>query len=142
MIAIPERVCWIANEWYWRIQERASVLTLEATLRDFVRPMLRLLGPEHAASVDVDGDALAVTIAEQPARIALTAHANDRVILNHVIGDLNRLLASARVDLAFALLVPRRYELCGALLEPRELDALFGDPALLVPSSRRSWNAL
>jgi len=32
----PERTYWIANEWYWRITENTTTLTLEDALRDFV----------------------------------------------------------------------------------------------------------
>lgn len=134
----PARSFWIANEWYWRITEGATTLTAEAALRDFARPLLRLLGRE--TDVALEGDKLIVTLGEQHTTIALAKQVSDRVAINHLVSDLNRALAAAAVERAFAIAVPRRYELCGVVLELAELDRLYGDPQLLVPSTRRSWN--
>ena len=41
-----------------------------------------------------------------------------------------------------ALVVPRRYELRGAVLDESELAALSGKPELLMPSSRPSWKQM
>ena len=48
----------------------------------------------------------------------------------------------AKLGQAFALVVPRRYELRGALLTDEELGRLAGDPILLIPSSRPSWRSI
>lgn len=135
----PARAFWIENEWYWRITEGAATLTAETAARDFVRPLLRLLGRE--TEVAIEPPALVITLAEQRTPIALAKQVNDRVAINHLISDLNRVLAGVDVERAFAIVVPRRYELCGVLLELAELDRLYGDPQLLVPSTRRSWTA-
>jgi hypothetical protein len=136
----PARTSWIANEWYWRITENAATLTVELAARDFVRPLVRLLG----VPVDVigEGASLVVTLEERSTRIVLAASAIDRVAINHLISDLDRWLATEQPGLAFAIVVPRRYELCGVLITTDQLDRLYGDPQLLVPSSRTSWKAL
>ena len=137
----PARTVWIANDWYWRIAENAATLTPEAATCDFARPLLRLLDRDFELEVEPSG--LVVTLAEQRTSIALAPNASDRIALNHLVSDLNRVLATAGVELAFAIVVPRRYELCGTVLGLAELDHLFGDPQLLVPTTRRSrtWSA-
>jgi hypothetical protein len=135
----PARTFWIANEWYWRITENTTTLTLEEAMRDFVRPLMRLL--DRGVEVACDGAELVVRFATHHARVAVTCDVSDRVAINHLIMDLNRMLADAQLARAFAIVVPRRYELCGVLLESDELERLWGDPALLVPSSRPSWYA-
>jgi hypothetical protein len=136
----PARTLWIANEWYWRITENAATLTVDLAARDFVRPLVRLLG--IPVDVTVEGTSLVVTLEERCTRIGLAANATDRVAINHLISDLDRWLATEQPGLAFALVVPRRYELCGVLLTTDQLDRLYGDPQLLVPSSRTSWKVL
>jgi len=132
----PARTFWIANDWYWRIAENAASLTAETAACDFARPLLRLL--DRVFELAVESPGLVVTLAEQHTPIALASNVSDRVALDHLISDLNRILASADLELAFAIVVPRRYELCGTLLDVAELDRLYGDPRLLVPTTRRS----
>jgi hypothetical protein len=134
----PARTVWIANEWYWRITENTGTLTLEEALRDFVRPLMRLV--DRHVEVAIEGAELAIRFAEHHGRIAIAPHVTDRVAVSHLIADLDRFLASTQLARAFALVVPRRYELCAVLLDNTELDRLWGDPRLLVPSSRASWN--
>jgi hypothetical protein len=136
----PARTLWIANEWYWRITENATTLTIDLAARDFVRPLVRLLGV--SVDVAVEDAALVVTLEERCTRIVLAADTTDRVAIDHLISDLDRWLATEQPGLAFAIVVPRRYELCGVLLASEELDRLYGDPRLLVPSSRTSWKTL
>src|SRR3954471_21607408 len=98
----------IENEWYWRINESAKSLTVESALRDFVAPMLRMLKQGEARPIDggfelVFGDTIVA--------ITLTQHATDKIALNHLVGDINRAFATAKLGKAFALVVPRRYEL-------------------------------
>ncbi len=128
----------IENEWYWRINENATSLTLDAAVRDFVAPLLRLLNTGEVRVVD---GAFELVLGEQISRIELST-ASDRVAINHLVGDLNRVLATAKLGVAFALVVPRRYELRGAVVTEVELGSLAGDPVLLVPSSRPSWSAI
>lgn len=129
----------IENEWYWRINENATSLTIEAAVRDFVMPLLRLLKSGDARATS-DGFELVLGATVTP--IVLTTRATDRVAINHLVGDLNRAFSLAKLGQAFALVVPRRYELRGALLTEDELGRLAGDPALLIPSSRPSWRSI
>jgi len=135
----PARTVWIANEWYWRITENTGTLTLEEAMRDFVRPLMRLV--DRHVEVAIAGEVIEIRFAAHAGRVALAPNVTDRVAVSHLIADLDRFLASAQLTSAFALVVPRRYELCGVLLDKAELDRLWGDPRLLVPSSRPSWNA-
>lgn len=132
----------IENEWYWRINENATSLTLEAALRDFIAPLLRLLAPHVAAETRPIEGGFELVLGAQVTPIALAAHASDRPAINQLVGDVNRALVLADLGHAFALVVPRRYELRGALLTDAELTALAGDAMLLVPSSRPSWKAI
>jgi hypothetical protein len=132
----PAHTVSIANDWYWQIAENGASLTAEAAANDFARPLLRLL--DRAFDVAVEELSLVVTLAERRTTIALAANVNDRVALAHLIADLNRILTSAELGLAFAIMVPRRYELCGTLMPLAELERLSGDPRLLAPVSRRT----
>ena len=134
----------IENEWYWRITENATSLTATAAVRDFVQPLARLAkGRFELEPLAVDGDdrGLALRIAESTTRIRLGT-GGDRAVVNDFIGDVNRALAIADVGWALALIVPRRYELRGALFTQDELAALLGDPLLLVPTTRASWRSI
>ena len=135
----PERTYWIANEWYWRITENTTTLAVDDALRDFAKPLVALA--DRAAAVIADGAELVVSLGDQVTRIAVATDVTARVAVNHLISDLNRMLAAAKRAQAYAIAIPKRYELCGVLLSDAELDRLWGDPVLLVPSSRRSWNA-
>lgn len=139
MVVDLSRTWVIENEWYWRINEGAQSLTVETALRDFVQPLLKLLKQGEARAVD-GGFELAV--GDYQTTIALTQTANDKIALNHLVGDLNRALSLAKVSQAFALVVPRRYELRGAVLDESELASLSGKPELLMPSSRPSWKQM
>jgi len=134
----PERTYWIANEWYWRITENTTTLTLEDALRDFAKPLVALA--DRTAQVRAEGNAIVIDFADQTTRIDVATHLSARVAISHLISDLNRMLAGAMREQSYALVIPRRYELCGVLLEPAELDPLWGDPVLFVPSSRGSGN--
>jgi hypothetical protein len=126
----------IENEWYWRINESATSLTVESALRDFIAPLLRTLKSGEARPTDAGFE---LVFGDSVTAIALTQHATDKIALNHLVGDINRALSSARLGVAFALVVPKRYELRGAVLADSELAALSGDPMLIIPSSRASW---
>ena len=129
----------IENEWYWRINENATSLTIDMAVRDFVMPLLRLVKSGDARAT---ADGFELVLGELVSPIALTTHATDRVAINHLVGDLNRAFSLAKLGQAFALVVPRRYELRGALLTDEELGHLAGDPILLIPSSRPSWRSI
>lgn len=129
----------IENEWYWRINEAASSLTVEAALRDFVTPLLRMLKQGEARPTD---GGFELVLGETVTPIALAQNATDKIALNQLVGDINRAFVIAKLGRAFALLVPRRYELRGALLTEEELAALGGNSVLLMPSSRPSWRSM
>jgi hypothetical protein len=129
----------IENEWYWRINEAASSLTVSAALRDFVTPLLRMLNQGEARPTD---GGFELVLGETVIPIALAQNATDKIALNQLVGDINRAFALAKLGRAFALLVPRRYELRGALLTEEELAALGGNSVLLIPSSRPSWRTM
>ena len=129
----------IENEWYWKITKGAQSLTLEAALRDFVQPLLKLLKQGEVRPVE---GGFELVLGERSTTIALTQTATDKIALNHLIGDINRALSLASVAQAFAIVIPRRYELRGAVLDEAELAALAGKPELLMPSSRPSWKQM
>lgn len=110
----PARTVWIANEWYWRITENTGTLTLEEALRDFVRPLMRLL--DRGVELAIERAELAIRFGTHHGRIPVATNVRDRVAVSHLIADLDRMLAAAQLAQAFALVVPRRYELCGVLL--------------------------
>jgi len=121
-----ERTYWIANEWYWRITENATALTLADAVRDFAKPLVALV--DRRAEVTNDGARIAIALGELRTHISVAGNVTARVALNHLISDLNRMLATAKPDHAFAIAIPRRYELCGVLLTTAELERLWGDP--------------
>jgi hypothetical protein len=129
----------IENDWYWRINEAATSLTLDAAMADFVMPLLRLVKSGDVRATDAGFELM---LGDTVTPIALTTQATDRVVINHLVGDLNRAFALAKLGHAFALVVPRRYELRGALLTEDELAHLAGDPILLIPSARPSWRSI
>lgn len=134
----------IENEWYWRITENASSFTATAAVRDFLEPLARLgKGRFELTDMMVDEDArgLSFRLGESTTQIRLGT-GGDRAVVNNFVGDINRALAVAEVGFALALIVPRRYELRGALFTEDELAALLGDPILLVPTTRASWRSI
>jgi hypothetical protein len=134
----------IENEWYWRITENASSFTATAAVRDFLEPLARLgQGRFELTDMKVDEDArgLSFRLGESTTQIRLGT-GGDRAVVNNFVGDINRALAVAEVGFALALIVPRRYELRGALFTEDELAALLGDPILLVPTTRASWHSI
>ncbi|HUS32398.1 MAG TPA: hypothetical protein VMZ53_28050 [Kofleriaceae bacterium] len=131
----------IENEWYWKITENAQTFDVASAIRDFVAPLARY-AKDKLAITDIAADLAEVRFAlkGEPVAIKVEVGLHDRVAVNHFVGDLNRELS--RLHLAFALVVPRRYELRGVLLTEKELASLAGDQALLVPSARPSWRSI
>lgn len=127
----------VENEWYWRITENAQTFDVTAAARDFLAPLSRLTKDTVAITdVTTAGDEVRFALAGEPAAIRIAPGSHDRVAINHFVGDLNRVLSPTHH--AFALVVPRRYELRGVLLTDEELSALAGNSILLVPSGRSS----
>ena len=134
----------IANEWYWRITENASSFTASAAVRDFLMPLAKLAKGrfELADLVGIDDSrTIEMRVNTSTTHLEL-ATGGDRAVVNGIVGDVNRALSVAEVGFAFALIVPRRYELRGALFTVDELAALLGDPILLVPTTRASWRSI
>jgi hypothetical protein len=134
----------IENEWYWRITENATSFTAQAAVRDFLQPLAKVASARfEIGDIVVDGDdrGLAFRIKTSTTQLRLGS-GGDRAVVNNFIGDINRALAIADTGYAMALIVPRRYELRGALFTEDELAALLGDPIVLVPTTRASWRSI
>ena len=131
----------IENEWYWKITENAQTFDVTSAIRDFLAPLARH-AKDRVAITDIaaDLDEVRFTLKTEPVAIKISVGLHDRVAVNHFVGDLNRALS--RLQLAFALVVPRRYELRGVLITDEELSRLAGDAMLLVPSARPSWRSI
>lgn len=130
----------IENEWYWRITENAQTFDAAGAMRDFLAPLARMAKDIAISELTVAGDEVRFTLAGEPIAIRIPPGSHDRLAINHFVGDLNRELSS--MHLAFALVVPRRYELRGVLLAEHELAELAGNPVLLMPSGRPSWRSI
>jgi hypothetical protein len=134
----------IENEWYWRITENATSFTAQAAVRDFLQPLAKVASGRFAVEdILADGDdrGLAFRINTSTTQLRLGS-GGDRAVVNNFVGDINRALAIAETGYALALIVPRRYELRGALFTEDELAALLGDPIVLVPTTRASWRSI
>ncbi len=134
----------IENEWYWRITENASTFTAAAAACDFLQPLARVAGSRfELAAIAPSADDRSVTfrIGEHSCAIVL-ANGGDRAVANALVADVNRALATAKQSYAFALIVPRRYELRGALLPEAQLGAMIGDPVMMIPTTRTSARSL
>jgi hypothetical protein len=134
----------IENEWYWRITENATSFTAQAAVRDFLQPLAKVARTRFEIDdivADSDDRGLAFRIKTTTTQLRLGS-GGDRAVVNNLIGDINRALAIAETGYAMALIVPRRYELRGALFSEDELAALLGDPIVLVPTTRASWRSI
>jgi hypothetical protein len=134
----------IENEWYWRITENATSFTAQAAVRDFLHPLAKLARGRFDIDdivADDDDRGLAFRIQTSTTQLRLGT-GGDRAVVNNFVGDINRALAIAETGYALALIVPRRYELRGALFTEDELAALLGDPIVLVPTTRASWRSI
>jgi hypothetical protein len=133
----------IENEWYWKITEGAQTFDAVAAVRDFLAPLARYAkGKLAITDIASEVDEVQFALGDVTYSIRLFIGATDRVALNHFVGDVDRVLHTAKTGYQFALVVPRRYELRGVLLTEAELAALSGSSALLVPSSRPSWRQI
>jgi len=110
------------SDWYWRIFEGEATLGERpgaTAARDFLMPLSRIAKDRaaiDAIAIDPDGDGVTFRIGEHPVAIRCRDLTIDRFV--EVI---NRSFAAARVDLAFAIVESRRYELRGVLVAPGEL---------------------
>ena len=131
----------IENEWYWKITENAQSFDVASAVRDFLAPLARH-AKDRIAITEIAAELASVRflVKGEPVEVKVEVGLHDRVAVNHFVGDLNRALSAHH--LAFALVVPRRYELRGVLLGEDELTALAGNPVLVVPSARASWRSI
>jgi hypothetical protein len=131
----------IENEWYWRITENAQTFDVTAAIRDFLAPLARLAKDTLALTeIAADLDEVRFHVDGTPATIKIGGGLRDRVAIGQFVSDLNRALAPT--GHAFALVVPRRYELRGVLLADRELASLYGTSMLMIPSGRASSGSI
>lgn len=107
----------IESEWYWRIFEddpRFATGEADRIARDFLRPLAHL-AREHVEiteiAVDPDGDGVQLRIAARPVEIRCAGLRVERFV-----EEINRHFADAELEVAFALVESRRYELRGALV--------------------------
>jgi hypothetical protein len=126
-------------DWYWRIVEgdgtfgataaRACLLPL-ARLADgqFVLDDITASADDRSIALRLDGTAITIGVAIHDPRAAA-----DRFVI-----DLNHHLSA--VDHAFALVVPRRYQLRGVLLPGKALADHARDPFVIAPSDRTTWH--
>lgn len=125
-------------EWYWRIVETEGAFGARAA-RACLLPLAGLARGRFALDdiVADDGDRI-VRFRLEGVPIALAvALDRPRFAADRFVIDLNRLLR--RLDHAFALVVPRRYELRGVLLPRSALADHARDPLVIAPSDRTTW---
>jgi len=112
------------SDWYWRIYEGEATLgdTPGATaVRDFLMPLSRLAKDQVAIdsiAIDPDGDGVSFRIGDHPVAIRCRDLRVERFV-----EAVNQSFAAAQVDLAFAIVESRRYELRGVLVARSELPA-------------------
>ena len=127
----------IENEWYWKITEGQQTFDAVAAVRDFLAPLARHAKDKLAITeIASEVDEVRFVLGDTTHAIKLYAGVSDRVALDHFVSDLDRALAAAKTGYQFALVVPKRYELRGVLLTDDEWQALAGNAAVLVPSTR------
>jgi hypothetical protein len=125
-------------DWYWRIVEGDGTFGATAA-RACLVPLGRLAhGRFELDAVEADPDDRIVHFRINGAAIAIEVGIwCARASADRFVIDLNRHLRG--VDHAFALVVPRRFELRGVLL-PRSILADYDrDPFLIAPSVRPGW---
>lgn len=133
-----------AAEWYWRIVEGDGTFGASAA-RACLLPLARLAEQAHASfaiddvAASADDRVVSFRLDSAPIAIALAA-GNARGAADRFVGDLNRHLWT--VDHAFALVVPRRYELRGVLLPRSALVDHVHNSLVIAPSDRLGWRRL
>jgi hypothetical protein len=110
------------SDWYWRIFEGEATLGDRpgvTAARDFVTPLARLAKDRvaiDAIAVDADGEGVSFRVDEHPVAIRCS-----NLTIDRFVEVINRTFAEAKVDLAFAIVESRRYELRGVLVPRGEL---------------------
>jgi hypothetical protein len=125
-------------DWYWRIVENAGTfgaaaaracLVPLAKLADgrFVLDGIAITDDDRAIALRLNGAPITIAVGIEQAR-----NAADRFVI-----ELNVHLCA--VDHAFALVVPRRYQLRGVLLPRAVLADHARDRYVIAPSDRTTW---
>jgi hypothetical protein len=108
------------SAWYWRIFEGSARFDDEpgaTAARDFLHPLAGLArGHVVIDQIEIvgDGDGVQFRVGDHPVAIACRG-----LRIERFVDAINQGLAAAEIDLAFAIVESRRYELRGVLL-PRD----------------------
>src|SRR3954468_7697887 len=111
----------LESEWYWRIFEgdaRFDDDPAGTAVRDFLRPLAGLARGRFALddiAVDPDGDGVQFRVADRPVAIRCRG-----LRIEQFVASINDALAAAELDVRFAILESRRYELRGVLVDRTE----------------------
>jgi hypothetical protein len=112
----------LESEWYWRIFEgdaRFEDAPGKTAARDFLWPLAGLARDRFVLAdiaVDPDGDGVRFRIGERP--VALRCR---DLRIDQFVAAINEQLVAAELDLRFAIIESRRYELRGVLLAGDEV---------------------
>lgn len=136
------------SRWYWDLFEGgASFAEAPAAhvTRDLMAPLARLARGHFAIDgieADRDGGEVRFVVATHPVAIRFGTAASDRTLIDRFVSSLNASFVAAKVGHAFALVVPRRYEVRGVLIADDERGAVANDPSIRMPSDRTLWRGL
>ena len=109
------------SEWYWRIFEgdaRFDDAPGKTAARDFLWPLAGLAKGRFAlddVAVDPDGDGVRFRIADRTVAIRCRG-----LRIEQFVASINDALAAAELDVRFAIVESRRYELRGVLVDRTE----------------------
>ncbi len=107
----------IDSDWYWRIFEgdaRFGDAAGATAARDFLRPLAGLAKDQvtiDQIAIDSDGDGVTFRLAERPVAIRCRG-----LRVEQFVEAINRSFVEAKLELAFAIVAARRYELRGVLM--------------------------
>jgi hypothetical protein len=108
----------LESEWYWRIFEGDARFVDDpagTAVRDFLRPLAGLARGRFALddiAVDPDGDGVQFRVADRPVAIRCRG-----LRIEQFVASINDALAAAELEVRFAIVESRRYELCGVLVD-------------------------
>ena len=113
----------LESEWYWRIFEgdaRFDDAPGRTAARDFLWPLATLARGQFVLDdivIDADGDGVRFLLAGRAVEIRCRG-----MRIDDFVTAINRELAAAAIDLRFAIVESRRYELRGVLVAGDERD--------------------
>jgi hypothetical protein len=111
----------LESEWYWRIFEgdaRFDDAPGKTAARDFLWPLAGLAKDRFALddiAVDPDGDGVRFRVADHAVAIRCRG-----LRIEQFIASVNDALAAAELDVRFAIVESRRYELRGVLVDKND----------------------